>query len=269
MRGIVLCADDFGLTAGIDRGILALAHQARLSAISCMTGAPFWQEHAALLKPLADKVDIGLHITLVDEKPLTIMPRSAPDGRLPSIGAMIVKSHAGLLDGVEIEREITAQWDAFENAMGRAPDHVDGHLHTHVFPGIRDVVLKLAAKRAPNAWLRNIAEPYARVVKRKVAAPKAAVLTLLGNAFANRIAFNDGFSGVYGLRGDEDIPALFARFLETSAQKPVVLCHPGDCAHETVDCARARTNEYEFLKSDGFAALLAGRDLRLARFRDL
>jgi hypothetical protein len=268
-QGLILCADDFGLSPGIDRAIIELSEQGRLSAVSCMTGAAYWREHAPLLKPLIGKIDIGLHVTLVDEKPITVMPRIAPHGCLPGIKTMLVKSHLGLLNRAELVAEITAQFDAFETALGRPPDHVDGHLHTHVFPGIRDALLEVASLRAPQAWVRNIAEPYVDILKRGIAVPKAMFLASLGRAFSKRVQANDGFSGVYGLRGDENVARLFEQFMKTRARKPVVMCHPGDCAQEDGTTRHARSNEYLFLKSQAFADLLTHSGVTLCRFQDL
>src|SRR5690606_6105260 len=106
----------------------------------------------------ADKIDIGLHITLVDETPLTAMPRLAPAGRLPSIGRLIAKSYLGLVPRAEVAREIGAQVAAFTAVMGRPPAHIDGHLHTHVLPGIRDLVLAAADRMTPRPWLRTVTD---------------------------------------------------------------------------------------------------------------
>jgi chitin disaccharide deacetylase len=264
-RAVVLCADDYALSPGISRAIVQLAEQGRLSAISCMTGSAHWSEHAEWLRPLIGKVDIGLHLTLVDEVPLTAMPHTAPNGKLPSIGALMVRTYLGQVRLPEIEREVAAQFAAFQAALGRAPDHVDGHLHTHVLPGIREVVLRLAQAHAPNAWIRNVAEPWSRTIQRGIAVPKSMLISALGWGLdAPRI--NDGFSGVYGLRGDEDLAAYFQHFIDSDARSHVVLCHPGDCATEQVPIAAARTKEFSYLASDAFADMLQRTDVRLARF---
>lgn len=271
-RPAILCADDYALTPGISRAIVDLAGRRRLSAISCMTTSALWPDHAGWLKPHIGKVDIGLHITLVDERPLTAMPLTAPHGRLPGITSMLLRAHARRLDRAEIRREITAQWDAFETAMGRPPDHIDGHLHTHVLPVIRDIVLEMAVRRAPKAWLRNISEPLPRVVRRGIAPGKAGLLSVLGAVFARHAAgrpMNDGFSGIYGLHGGEDIAALFGRFMASAARFPVVMCHPGDCAGEDEAIAAARSNEYQFLSSAAFETLLARLNIRLGRYADI
>jgi len=271
-RGVVLCADDYALTPGISKAIINLVQLGRLSALSCMTGAAHWREHATWLASVVGKADIGLHLTLVEEAPITPMPRTAAGGKLPSIEELILKSHARVLDRAEIKREITAQFEAFEATLGRVPDHIDGHLHTHVLPGIRDIVLEVAAARAPKAWLRNVAEPMARILKRGIAVPKTMLIAGLGYVFARRAngtLINDGFSGVYGLAGHEDIAALFDAFLNTDATRPVILCHPGDCETETVACQHARINEYRFFLFFFFADMLARKNMALRRFNEL
>ena len=46
-------------------------------------------------------------------------------------------------------------------AFGRPPDFIDGHQHVHLFPQVRDAVLKVAAEAAPDAWLRQCGRPRA------------------------------------------------------------------------------------------------------------
>ena len=98
LRRVVLCADDYGLSPGVSRGIVELIAQGRLSATSCMSVSRFWPEHAAWLKPFADKVDVGLHLTLTNLPPLGPMPRTASSGRLPGLGTIARRALLGSLD---------------------------------------------------------------------------------------------------------------------------------------------------------------------------
>ena len=80
---IVLCADDYALTAPVSRAILTLAETGRISALSCMTASPHWPEHGPWLAGVKDKVDVGLqrhstHRFLIDTH------RSCPMARPPS-----------------------------------------------------------------------------------------------------------------------------------------------------------------------------------------
>ena len=55
----------------------------------------------------------------------------------------------GLLDIEEIRAEIGRQLDRFEQPRLCAPDHIDGHQHVHVLPGVRQALLETGAQRYP------------------------------------------------------------------------------------------------------------------------
>jgi predicted glycoside hydrolase/deacetylase ChbG (UPF0249 family) len=268
-RAFVLCADDYAHTPAVSRAILDLAQRGRISALSCMTAAQDWPEHGLWLNTVKDKVDIGLHLTLVDETPLTAMPHTAPDGKLPGIAALIKDSYLGRLDLIEIEAELRAQIAAFQRVMGFTPHHIDGHLHTHVLPGIRDVVLKVTKEMTLRPYLRNISDRLPAISSRSVAVPKAAFLALLGRGLRKTDArMNTSFSGVYDFTARQgSYGALFERFIEQIGPKHLILCHPGE-ATDTAAHTDARAAEYAFLKSEAFAALLSRNNLRLGRFAE-
>lgn len=274
-KPLILCADDYGISPGVGRGIRALAGSGRLSATSCMTVFPEWPAEAALLGNLVDRIDIGLHITLTDQAPLGPLPRLAPDGRLPTLGRLIRLSHIGRLGRGELAAEIDRQLDAFEAALGRPPAFLDGHQHVHLLPTIRDVVLDLFEHRLDRrrTWLRSCAEPAARILHRRVDAPRALVIAGLGRplhaaAAARGIPTNHGFAGVTSFRPERDVDVDFGRYLRITGPAPLVMCHPGEAddtlaARDPVVSARAA--ELAYLASDRFADLLAGHRLSLAR----
>jgi predicted glycoside hydrolase/deacetylase ChbG (UPF0249 family) len=270
-RPLIICADDYAHTPSISRAILDLAAQRRISAFSCMTSSSHWPEHGTWIADVRDKADIGLHITLVDETPLTRMPKTAPHGRLPDIATLIRKSYLGRLDMTEIEAEIRAQVEAFEKVAGFAPQHLDGHLHTHVLPGIRDVVLNLARTLPSNPWLRNITDRLPAIAVRGTAVAKASFLSFLGKAFARDGAdlkerMNDSFAGIYGF-DDPDYAGLFEKFVALGGRRPLIMCHPGE-AGDTAAHAALRAGEYAFLKSAACAAFLDRQNYRVARFAE-
>ncbi len=267
-RPLVICADDYAYSPSVCDAIIDLAVQGRISAISCMTTSRLWREQALRLIPLRGRVDIGLHLTLIEEVPLTLMPRNAPDGRMPSLATVMARSYAGTLVMEEFDAEIRAQCDAFVQALGFPPDHIDGHRHTHVLPGLRRLVLEEAARLAPRPWVRNIAEPVGRVIGRGVAVPKALLLSALGaglkaDATATGLRTNDGFSGVYSLAPNEDVAGLFARFVAETGPCPMIMCHPGKADETPLGATRAK--EYDVLSGDVFPALLTQHGLHIGR----
>lgn len=262
---MALCADDYALTPRVSAGILDLAHAGRISAVSCMTASPLWPELGPLLKTVADRVDVGLHLTLVDEVPLSDMPRLAPRGRLPSVGQLIAKSYLRQLPHNEIARETDAQIAAFVKVLGRLPSHIDGHLHTHVLPTIREIVFSAAERMSPRPWLRSVTDPAA---SKRPAAFKATFLSTLGRRFAREarrrgFATNEGFSGFYDFASG-DYAAAFPSFLRNMGPRHLILCHPGQDGDDAA-WAMARAAEYDFLKGPAFATLLDGA--RVVRLR--
>lgn len=279
-RPVILCADDYGLTAGVSRGIADLLAAGRLSATSCMSATAAWPAAAGDLAGLFGRADIGLHLTLTRLAPLGPMPRLAPGGRLPDIGTLMQAAMAGRLAPPEIRAEIAAelerQLDAFVAATGRPPDFLDGHQHVHILPGIRDVVLDLVGRRLDprRLYVRSCAERLPAILGRRVAAPKALLLSVLSRGLRRRcaaagIATNRGFAGVNGFRAEEDFGTIFRRFLMYPGPLPLVMCHPGipDAGlSELDDVTDRRRDELDYFAGPRFPIDLAESGSRLARF---
>jgi predicted glycoside hydrolase/deacetylase ChbG (UPF0249 family) len=168
-----------------------------------------------------------------------------------------------------LEAEIASQFAAFAKIFGRAPDFVDGHQHIHLFPQIRQALLRVAKTAAPNAWLRQCG----RVAHNKsLADPKGLILDRLSARFrrlADRqgLRTNPAFAGTYSFREDADFAALFPNFLDGLPDGGVVMCHPGvvDAELQKLDpLTGLREREYRFFLDDKFSQILAARGVALA-----
>src|SRR6185436_16082699 len=74
----------------------------------------------------------------------------------------------------EVRTELRRQLDAFEQALGRAPDFVDGHHHAQQLPGVRDVMVEDLRARGPSRpWVRTCAEGIGPILRRGVARARA------------------------------------------------------------------------------------------------
>lgn len=270
---IVVCADDYAFTPGVSRAIRELIAARRISATSVMTGSEFWPDEAAALRAIAGNADIGLHLTLTDQRPLGPMPTFAPDGRFPPLTAVF---RAGLLRRLplaEIEAEIERQVATFVEHYGAPPAHIDGHHHMHQLPGVRDVVVRIARRLGHGrTWVRSCAESPVLIARRGIAPLKAAVIAALGPGTTRRakvagVPANAGFSGVYDF-ADERRPLadLFDRFLDGLGPNGLVMCHPGyadEALAERDIMTNAREAELHFLMSDTWPALLARHGLEV------
>ena len=247
---IVLCVDDFALHPLIDQAVLQLASKGRISATSCMSTAPRWRTAAHDLKPLRPHLAVGLHFNLTE-------------------------SHGGLYHALTLKQAIAqaylgrwraAQWqavwreqlDAFEAAMGTAPDFIDGHQHVHQLPGVRQALLaeitaRYAAHERP--WLRSTV-PAGRLWS----SAKALIIATLGGYSATRLwrtahlATNHGFAGVYGF--DAPTPAAYRVHMQSWLRQvqpgSLLMCHPAAGVVQGDAIGTQRPKECAYLLSDEF-----------------
>ncbi|MFC1456227.1 ChbG/HpnK family deacetylase [Microvirga arabica] len=273
-RNVILCADDFGLADGVSRGIVELGEMGRLSATGAMTNMPGWRRAAGDLKPLQDRIAIGLHLNLTAGSPLGPMPKLAPSGVFPNLKDLLPKALKRQLPADEIAQEIERQLDAFVEVLGQPPAFVDGHQHVHVLPVIRPALIQALAKRgyAERVWLRDPSDKVAAILRRPIGRSKALVVKSLARGFAKAahaagFETNKGFSGFAPLDLSVSAESVFEEAFSTLGPRPLVMCHPGYVDEElrALDPAvESRLAELEYLKSDAFDDLLAERRLRLA-----
>ncbi len=278
VRGVIFCADDYGQAPGISRGIVELAAAGRLSAVSCLTTGPSWRRDAPALKELRDRIDIGLHLCLTEFAPLGPMPHLAPAGTLPGIGAVSVAALSGRLPLGEVRDELARQYDAFTDALGFAPDFLDGHQHAHSLPRVRDLVIDLFRTRLQpaQAYIRSCWEAPMSVMRPWIAVPKALALSALNAGFPAALAragipANQGYRGVHAFapEGLAEVEDRFARWFAHTGHGGLVNCHPGHGDPAPDPIAATRAVEFAFLAGDRFPALLERLGVRLVRFRDL
>lgn len=265
-RNAILCADDYGLSDGVSRGIAELAAMGRLSATGAMTNMPGWRRAAQDLAQLKGRIGIGLHLNLTTGAPLGAMARLAPAGRFPPLKELLAHAVRGRLKGAEIQDEIARQLDAFEDAHGEPPSFVDGHQHVHVLPGVRGALLRTLQERgyAGRVWLRDPTDAAMSILRRPIGRSKALIVRGFAQGFshdAHAAGFmtNRGFSGFAPF--DLSVPAgrIFEAAFSHMGPSPLVMCHPGYVDEELrrLDPAvESRIAELDYLKSDAFGALL-------------
>jgi predicted glycoside hydrolase/deacetylase ChbG (UPF0249 family) len=272
-RRIWLCADDYGISPGVNRGIRDLIARGRLNATSVMVVGPAaGRDEVATLKAAAEsspRCAIGLHVTLTAPfRPLTMHFRPVNGGLFLSFPKMMVAGLVRRLDPVIIQSEVAVQLAAFVDLFERTPDFVDGHQHVQVYPQVRDAFLAAVKETAPQAWVRQ----SGRVAPaRSLRAPKAFVLDLLSADFRRRAAaaeltFNPGFAGAYDFSREPDFGALMGGFLKSLPEHGVVMCHPGFVDQVLIELdpfTVQREREHAYLAGDQFPELLRMNDVTL------
>jgi predicted glycoside hydrolase/deacetylase ChbG (UPF0249 family) len=273
-RRIWLCADDYGISPGVNRAIRDLIGRGRLNATSVMVVGPAIgrDEVSALATVAADspRCGIGLHVTLTAPfRPLTMHFKPLDGGMFLSFAKLLRAGLLRRLDPEIIRAELMVQLAAFGEMFGRAPDFVDGHQHAQLFPGVREAFLAAVKDAAPNAWVRQGGrqQPLAR----RLGAPKALVLDILSAQFRTRasragIAFNPGFAGAYDFSRQPDFGALMRQFLDGLPDGGLIMCHPGFVDDTLVSLdpfTGQREHEHAFLGGEDFPQLLAANNVTL------
>jgi len=274
-RRIWLCADDYGLSPGVNRAIRDLIERGRLNATSVMVVGPaIGRDEISTLRTAATnspRCSIGLHVTLTAPfRPLTMHFQPLDGGMFLAFPKLLRAGLLRRLDPEIIHAELMVQLSAFNEMFGRAPDFVDGHQHAQLFPGVRDAFLTAVKEAAPNAWVRQGGrnQPLAR----RLGTPKALFLDILSAQFRRRasranIAFNPGFAGAYDFSQQPDFSILMQRFLDGLPEGGLIMCHPGFVDETLVSLdplTDQREHEYAFLRGERFAPLLAANKVTLS-----
>jgi predicted glycoside hydrolase/deacetylase ChbG (UPF0249 family) len=273
-RRIWLCADDYGMSPGVNRAIRDLIEKKRINATSVMVvgGASDRPEVDALTQVVAANPNcaIGLHATLTAPfSPLTMHFKPLDGGQFLPLGRLLRTSLLRQLDPEIIQAELLAQIDAFKQIFHRAPDYVDGHQHVQLFPQIRDAFLAAVKDAAPGAWVRQCGRSLP--LAQRLNNPKALLLDALSDTFRKTstragIAFNPGFAGAYDMVRGGEFSTAMQRFLDGLPDGGLVMCHPGfvDETLVSVDnVTHQREREFAFLVGDDFPQLLSASNVTL------
>ncbi len=273
MASLIISADDYAQSETIDNGILALIKQRRVTAASCLTLSPRWAVAASRLdKEIQARADIGLHLDFTQY----------PQHMQHPLSKLIMRAVTRNLPTKLVYQSIRMQLDRFEDALGTAPDYIDGHQHVHQFPQIREALLEVVCQRYPSKlpWIRIAKPPLSDGIKGMIIRALGAN-ALAAKATHEQLRHNQLLLGVYAFDGDVDgYFASLDRWLKLSSRESVnvLMCHPA-MIDATETCASmgeeaimkedaiytARLREYQILSSNKFLSLLAKHDITLVR----
>ncbi len=233
-RPVILCADGYGLAAGVSRGILELGACRSISATSAIVTLPRWAEDGPQLATVRGTLSLGLHVNLTLGAPLGPMLRLAPGGRFPNGSTLRLASVRGTLDAAEISGEIRCQLAAFEDRVGFPPDHIDSHEHVHTLPVVRSALLDALDARGldPRPLIRDTYERPITIAMRGGEMAAALGHTIQATGFglqARRREFptNRGFSGYSAYETSRMYTVELAYAMRATGRRHLVMCHPG------------------------------------------
>lgn len=284
MPQLIVNADDFGLTEGVNRAIVEAHQRGIVTSTTLMAnGAAF--DDAVRLARETPSLNVGCHVVLMDGEPL--LPREqvaslVPDGRglRADFASFAFAALRGRLDEQHIAREATAQIRKIQDA-GVTLSHVDSHKHAHMLPAVLRPLLRAAkacgirALRNPFVPLRPLA--YAHLFRRPRLWKRYTEVKLLRglhDRFHREVAAHgmstpDGSFGVLST-GALDLPLFQAIAGCIPDGTWEFVCHPG-YSDAGLDRVRTRLRasralELQILTSPQARAALEAHQVRLTNF---
>jgi len=229
-RFLVVNADDFGLTHGINTGVMKAHRRGIVTSASLMVKQPKAEE-AVALAAREQRLGLGLHIDLMEWEPL--------DGEWKRIYARV-----DLDDQAQVAREIADQVELFVDLVGRPPDHLDSHQHVHLEGHARTEAIRVS---------RDLGVPLRGLDSR---------VSFCGEFYGQQgrsEPYPEGITLANLLRLIDAMPEGWTE----------VMCHPG-FAHDVQSIYRLeRESEVETLCRPNLSEELAKRSVKLRSFSEL
>lgn len=141
---LIVNADDFGLSRGVNFGIIDAMRYGIVRSATLMASGPAF-DHAVELGKSNEALGIGIHLILTWGYPLLSGHKTLVDDRGQFHKPAYAETHGDCLDPGEIEKEFTAQIEKVL-ASGIQPTHLDSHHHVHMLPACREVIAAVARK---------------------------------------------------------------------------------------------------------------------------
>jgi predicted glycoside hydrolase/deacetylase ChbG (UPF0249 family) len=153
---VIFHGDDLGLTPGVNRGIINAFKDGLLTSTSLMAVGEAAEEamDLALENP---GLDMGIHLVLADESPLSapeeLSTLIAGNGLLPSRNRILRAIFSRKLEYGQVEAEWCAQVEKVLKP-GIRISHLDSHQFMHLFPGLFSVCRSIS-RRYNIPFIRN------------------------------------------------------------------------------------------------------------------
>jgi hopanoid biosynthesis associated protein HpnK len=285
LRRLIINADDFGLTAGVNRAIIESHINGVVTSATLMANAEAFDDAIRLAKDTRT-LGVGCHVVLVDGTP-ALPPDDIPDLIDPSTGHFY-QSLTSFLRLVlrnrirpgQIEAEAFAQIRKMQSA-GVNVTHLDTHKHTHIFPAVLVPVLR-AAQAAGITAIRNPFEPtsisfFASSARTRKRWLQVASLRIYQKQFlrATKSARVRTPCGTFGIAATGSLDERLWRLLLSEIPDGTweFVCHPGyddaELKQVRTSLHRSREEELHLFTGQLSSRLLSEHEIQLTSYRDL
>ena len=286
MRRLIVNADDFGYTSGVNRAIIEAHTRGVVTSSTLMANGPAFAEAVGFAKG-APNLSIGCHVVLTDGEPVLgaekIPSLTNSHHFRDGMKIFVARAIAGGMNEEEIAAEATAQIRKIQSS-GIAVSHFDTHKHTHLFPRILRPLLRAAAEcgvpalrnpfgpRRPFKSSELLARPklWTRYVEMKT-------LRRFAGTFHDAVV-REGFATPDGTLGIEVTGTLDETLFHAIAQNIPegtweFVCHPGyndrDLLASQTRLRASREIELHVLTLPAARSVLSRQGIELISYRDL
>jgi predicted glycoside hydrolase/deacetylase ChbG (UPF0249 family) len=283
---LIINADGFGFSRGINRAIRLVAGAGSISSISVTPNFPAFMELLDFHRQFP-QISIGVHLNTVVGRPMS------PCASVPTLvnrqGLFWHKDFprrlvCGLIDERDLFKELLAQVEAVL-AMDVTVTHLDSHQNLHLLPRYFSIFLRLAKEK--NITRMRCHRHYVcgrprgagtQTARFYAARPRTGVVHLYSR-FLMRMAEKKGMKMADRLlspppsgNGKDRLEFWHAAFSGLPGGTSEVYCHPAfpdDTLRQFASYVEPRQTETYLLLSSEFAALLKQSNARLIGFHDL
>ena len=257
---LIVNADDFGLTPGVNRAVAELYLAGALTSTTLMSGGAAFADAVALAHANPG-LGVGCHVVFTDglpcSRPETIPTLLGPDRHAfrPSLNAFLAAAITGRIRRDDLKREAIAQIQTLQHA-GVKVTHLDTHKHTHILPQVAGPLLEAALETGVRAMRNPFEGGWSLRLghTRTLRLLSVAGSRLLRRSFLHQPAIRSG--AVRTTAGTIGISATGR--LDETALRPILaalpahgtwelVCHPGynDAALDAVTTRLRSTREVE------------------------
>lgn len=287
-KRLIVCADDFGLTCGVNQGIIDCHRYGILKSASVLAKGPAF-DHGIMLASQFPGLDLGIHLYLTEFKPVSRL----------FLGNLTDKNERFLKKYIEIVKQLIKKPEIIQQIKGEfrcqieyllkrgiQPSHINSHKHLHAYPSIWKIVLDLALEykiafvRCPvekNAGFRqNLTAGYSRkAFKNQLVL--LAFNQLLSTRFVccqsqhESIKIPDYFYGLFdtGYLNECNISNFLVGLKPGITE---LMCHPGYVDHDLLQMPtrllRSREKEVAALCHSGVKKIVNNKNIKVVSFHE-
>jgi predicted glycoside hydrolase/deacetylase ChbG (UPF0249 family) len=293
VRRLIVNADDFGLTAGVNRAIAEAHQRGIVTSTTLMANSRAFRDAVETAQSFedGDRLSVGCHVVLLDGEPVSPPERvrslleqgNGAHRFRESLNNFVIASFRNKLNPDEVEAEATEQIRRMQSA-GIKPSHFDTHKHAHMFPAVLRPLLRAARARGVKAVRNPFGQvwplPLTSLLRTRQVWKRFAQLNGLRNfsrgflreVEAHGLKTTDGSLGVLAT-GVLDM-SLFTAIIETIPEGTwEFVCHPGysdaDLDRVQTRLRQSREQELSLLTSPEAKELLHRRGVQLISYHEL